>query len=226
MLEYIIQNKEIIKLIYGLAIVTICIAIVLKTDRLFRLSYHQGIRYFRNALFFYGISFIFRYFLLQSELFNSTFLSYDLSKFLFEFFIIMAGFFLLYSLLWKNFESEDPYPSSLFNKHLMIFYAMTIVILLLDYIWAGYYFMFISQIALFLAASIVSFNNYSNKGSERKFTKFYFIAMLLSLSAWTLNAVSALYLNWNIFAIIAVYMFNIILFIILLYGVFNVTRKQ
>lgn len=225
MLDYIIQNKDLIKAIYGLIVIFVCIAIVLKTDKLFKISYHQGIRYFRNAFFFYGISFIIRYFLFQDFIFESTFLSYNIVKFLFEFFIIMAGFFLLYSLLWKEFEENEPYPSSLFNKCLMIFYAMTLVIVFVDYIWGSYYFMFLSQIVLFIIASIISFINYSKKGKQRKFLKFYFIAMLLSLTAWILNAITALYLGWNFIALIIIYIINISLFLLFLYGVFEVTKR-
>ena len=58
---FIIQNKELFKIIYALVIVLICILIVIKTNKLFRLSFHTGIRYFRNTFFFYGIAFAIRY---------------------------------------------------------------------------------------------------------------------------------------------------------------------
>ena len=103
MFNLIIENKEIIKLFYGIVIGLICLIIVLKTDRLFRISLHQGIRYFRNAFLFFGIGFIIRY--LLGALFSYEFFSYSyypIFNILFEFFLIMAGFFLIYSLLWKK----------------------------------------------------------------------------------------------------------------------------
>ncbi|MCX6746632.1 MAG: hypothetical protein NTU63_00685 [Candidatus Pacearchaeota archaeon] len=60
--SWIITNKEVFEIIYALMICLICALIVVKTDRFFRLSLHQGIRYFRNAFLFYGIAFLFKYF--------------------------------------------------------------------------------------------------------------------------------------------------------------------
>lgn len=226
MLELIIENKELIKIFYGLVIAIICTIIVIKTDKLFRISNHQGIRYFRNAFFFYGIFFLIRYLIIQPPLSEMFLLNSTSYKFLVEFFVIMAGFFLLYSLIWKQFEYDDPYPSSLLNKNLMIFYAMTVIIFFIDYVWNAYYFLFFSQVILFISASIISYINYAKKGEKRMFLKFYFIAMILSLTAWLLNSISALYLEWNIMAVIAIYIINVIIFLLFLYGVVYVTKRD
>jgi len=61
--DLIIENKELLKILYALIITVICLFIVIKTNKLFKISSHQGIRYLRNAFFFYGIAFITRYFL-------------------------------------------------------------------------------------------------------------------------------------------------------------------
>ena len=122
MYMWIIGNKELIKVFYALIIVLICAVIVIKTDRLFHLSLHNGIRYFRNAFFFFGIGFISRYFLM-------IFPSYSVNKIIFEFFMIVAGCFLLYSLLWKRIESfGKEYHSSLFNPYVLVFYLMSFII--------------------------------------------------------------------------------------------------
>jgi hypothetical protein len=91
--SFIIANKDLFKIIYAFLIILICLFIVLKTHKLFHLSLHPGIRYFRNAFFLYGIAFFARYFLslvIKQPLVTTS---------IFEFFIIMAGFFLLYSLI-------------------------------------------------------------------------------------------------------------------------------
>ena len=225
--NFIVQNKELIKIFYGLIIVFICLIIVLKADRLFRLSMHKGIRYFRNAFFFYGIGFLMRYILGTPFLKKIIVVNFGITKFLFEFFMIMAGFFLLYSLIWKKIEvSEEDYPSSLLNKKILIFYIMTLIFVILDFIWQTFFFMFFSQIVLFFCASIISFVNYKNKGNKNKFLKFYFIAMILSFLAWTLNALTMLLLNWNYSALITIYILNMIIFLLFLYGVINVTKKS
>ena len=131
--ELIIGNKELLKILYTLIIAIICVFIVIKTNKLFRISLHQGIRYLRNAFFFYGIAFIVRYFLgtisFQGDLNN---IYNSLIKISFEFFIIIAGFFLLYSLLWRRIKSSEKNFSSLFNKGVAIFYFMAFIISFLD----------------------------------------------------------------------------------------------
>jgi len=221
MYEWIIQNKDILKLFYGLAITLICAIIVIKTDRLFRLSLHQGIRYFRNAFLFYGMGFLIRY--ISGNFFQENY--YFFTNFLFEFFLIMAGFFLLYSLVWKKFEDSKRHSvSSLFNSRILLFYLMAFVISVLDLIWSTHSFMFISQIILFVFATAISYSNYQSN-EKGKFLKFYFVAMLLSLIAWILNFLATLTFDWNSLMLINVYGLNIIIFLLFLYGVIKVTKK-
>lgn len=224
MYDWIIANKELCKIFYLLAVAVICTIIVLKTDRLFRISLHPGIRYFRNAFFFYGIAFITRYFLGAN--FLSVYVNFNphLINALFEFFLIMAGFSLFYSLLWKKFESSKMAFSSLFNFKIIIFYFLAFMIVILDNLWGTYAFMFFSQIILFSCASVISYINYKKNGVKHKFLKFYFIAMLLNLFAWSLNALVALYLNWNKMMLTNVYLLNIIIFLLFLFGVIKVTK--
>ena len=227
MLQLILENKEIIKLFYGLIIGLICAVIVLRTDKLYSISLHQGIRYFRNAFFFYGIAFIIRFLFGAMMFYNILPSNYNsLTKIMFEFFIIMAGFFLIYSLLWKRIEGvEGDYKSSLLNTKIMAFYAMAFVLVLLDHVWQAYYFMFFSQIMVFIFASAISYVNYMRNGKKHKFLKFYFISMILSLSAWVLNALAPLYFNWSQGVLISVYILNSILFLLFLWGVTNITKK-
>lgn len=227
--EVILQNKELLKIFYALVIGLACAVIVLKTDRLFRLSSHQGIRYFRNAFFFYGLAFIARYFLVDVFIYanlsmNDIFL--NLTKDIFEFLLVMAGFFLLYSLVWKLFERpKEHHFSSLLHSKIAIFYLMAFVIILLDHLWATYYFMFFSQVILFACAVAVSFINYKTGRSQHKFRKFYCIAMILSLAIWTLNLVAASFSNWHLGVLVNVYTLNAISFLLFLFGVVWVTKK-
>jgi len=222
----IVANKELLKIFYALAITTICLFIVIKTNRLFKISSHQGIRYLRNSFFFYGIAFIIRYFFGALHFNNNLSNIYNfLIKAFFEFFIVMAGFFLLYSLLWKKMELEANF-SSLLNPKIFIFYGMAFVIVFLDFIWNTGYFMFISQIVLFFFALTVSFVNYKINGKRHKFLKFYFMAMLLSFAAWILNALAALYFDWDKGIMMSIYGINTIFFLLFLYGVIKVTKLK
>lgn len=221
----IIENKNILELIYALTVSLICAVIVIKTDKFFRLSLHQGIRYFRNAFFFYGIAFIARYiFGILSDLgFDSAYIV----QVIFEYFLIMAGFFLLYSLVWRKFESsKEEYFSSLFNAKIAAFHVIALIIAVLDNLWQTYYFMFVSQIIIFFYASIISFANLRKNRNRYKFLKFYFVAMLLGFVAWTLNLLAPLYFEWNSGILINVGIINIIFFLLFLYGIIKVTKTE
>lgn len=225
--ETIIQNKELFKFIYSIIIIVICFIIVLKTDRLFRLSFHQGIRYFRNAFFFYGLAFIARYLLGANYLFaiKNNF-QFSVIEIVFEFCLIMAGFSLLYSLVWKKFERPGNESfSSLFNVRFFLFYTLAVIIAILDYLWATYIFLFILQILLFSYASIISCINYKNKRMGG-FLKLYFIVMLLNLAAWTANFLASTFFEWHQGVLIGIYLLNIIIFVILLYGVIKTTKNK
>ncbi|GBE20485.1 MAG TPA: hypothetical protein ENG87_01615 [Candidatus Pacearchaeota archaeon] len=227
MSHLLIENKELIKIFYGLIIAVICIFIVYRSDKLFRISMHKGIRYFRNAFLFYGLAFIIRYLFGAMIFYNylSQFYS-PVINILFEFFLVMAGFFLLYSLLWKKIETtEENYYTSLFNSKIAIFYFMSLMIVLLDYLWGTHGFMFVSQIILFAVISIVSYINYIKKGGRHRFLKFYLIAMLFSFAAWVMNFITAVYLNWNQALLINVYILNMLIFLLFLWGVVKVTKK-
>jgi len=218
--DLIIGNREIFILIYTMLIGLICFIIVLRTDRLFRLSFHQGIRYFRNAFFFYGLAFISKYLL------GTTPINRNLMKGIFEFFLIIAGFSLLYSLTWKKIEYlKTGSNSSLFNLRVSLFYLMAFILVGLDYLWQTYSFMFASQIVLFVYASIISGINYRKSKKKNNFMKVYFVVILLNLLAWILNFVVASLFNWNQIGVINIYILNLIIFALFLYGVTNVTKK-
>lgn len=226
MYNWVIENKELFKFVYTIVIGLVCFIIVIKTDRLFRLSLHQGIRYFRNAFFFYGLAFIMRYLLGTVYFFtNRTSLHSSIMQIVFEFFLIMAGFSLIYSLLWKRFEPEEKSASSLFNVRFAVFYSIALVIVLLDILWKTYFFMFSLQIVLFGSASIISYTNYK-KSEKGSFLKLYFIVMILNLVAWLANFIVASLLSWHKAGLISIYTLNIMIFFLFLYGVFKVTKKR
>jgi hypothetical protein len=223
MYELVIENRDLLKIAYGLAIALICLIIVVKTNKLFKLSAHQGIRYFRNAFLFYAIAFIIRY-IFGTHFFYQLLTSkyHFLISIPFEYFLVMAGFFLFYSLLWKKMDRRA--TSSLFNSKILLFHAIAILIVCFDFMWQTFFFMFASQIILFIFASVISYANYKKSKSTFKFSEFYFIAMILSLFAWILNAIASL-VNWNIGILVDIYIINMIIFSLILYGVLTVTKN-
>lgn len=220
----IVKNQELFRLVYMLLIVLVCFMIVVKTNRLFRLSSHQGIRYFRNAFFFYGLAFLVRYPLGESYFLAYRIIPSFITKALFEFFLIMGGFSLLYSLLWKKLETKEGSLSSLFNAKIALFYALALVIVGLDYLWKTYYFMFASQIIMFGYAVGISYLVYTKGRGRQNFLKLYLVVMILNLVAWLSNFAVAIFFNWNQGGVISVYILNLIIFLLLLYSVVKVTK--
>jgi hypothetical protein len=223
--SFLLENKYILELLYALAISFICGLIVIRTDKFYRLSLHQGIRYFRNAFLFYGVGFIARYLF---GVFNDLDFDYAiLLKIIFEYLFVMAGFFLLYSLIWRKIESPtEEYKSSLFNAKILIFYVMAVVIVAMDQLWQTYYFMFISEILIFLLVSILAYANFLKDKGKHRFPGFYFFITLIGLAGWVLNFLAESYFNWSHEVLIFVGIVDIIFFILFLYGVIRVTKQK
>jgi hypothetical protein len=223
--DWILTNKELLKIIYALIICFICAIIVLKTDRLFKLSDYQGLRYLRNAFFFYGIAFFVRFILGAIIISNYQQIYPILIKIIFNFSIIMAGMFLFYSLIWKKVEKKQQY-SSLLNFNIGILYLISIIITIFDYLLTTNLFMYVSQIILFTIMAIISYNNYTRAGRKHKFLKYYFLTMILGLLAWILNTALFYFLNWNKIVQMQVYALNIIFFLFFLYGITKFTKSK
>jgi hypothetical protein len=221
----ILENKWILELIYAFVICAICMVIVFITDKFYRLSLHQGIRYFRNAFLFYGIAFVGRYLF---GLFSDISFGYAfVAQIFFEFFLVMAGFFLFYSLVWKKFEQKKTYYfTSLVNSKIILFELIALIIAILDTSWRTYYLMFFSQILVFFCASIIAFYNYRTKDNKKhKFLKFYLLAMILEFVAWVLNYLAAAYFHWRHLVLVDIGLINSIFFISILCGVIKITKK-
>lgn len=235
--EIIFENRNLLKLVYTLIIGTICFIIFAKTNKLFRISSHQGIRYFRNAFLFYGFGFILRYALVT--LYDITGENYRLFvfspfvKLVHDFFLVMAGFFLLYSLLWRSFENSKGSRSSLFNLRIMLFYILALIIALLDYTWSTYSFMYLSQIVVFSFAGGVCFARFGESQKAGSFFNFYFMVIILNFIVWTANfIISSSFgyvidspFDWQGFGVIATYALNLIIFSLFLYSILNSTKK-
>ena len=223
--EWILANKEILKVVYALVIVSICAIIVLKTDRMFKLSDYQGLRYFRNAFFFYGLAFFVRFILggIPAIADKSIFLLKV--GFFFEFFIIVAGFFLLYSLIWKRIEKVKSYHS-LLNLRALIFYVVALLVTFLDLFYNTTLLMYSLQIVLFATIGVISYGNFSKDKKKHKFLKYYFLVIILGLIAWVLNAALEYFLNWNKVIQMGVCGLNILFFVFFLYAITKITKSK
>ncbi len=225
LLEWILLNKENLKIVYALLVLFICSIVVLKTDRLFKLSDYQGLRYFRNSFFFYGLAFFFRFILGVIPNISEKSFYFLNTHFLFEFFIIVAGFFLLYSLVWKNFEKKKLH-NSLFNLNAGFFYFSGFLIGFFDFILKSPILMYLSQIILFLIMVIISYLNFSSNKNSSNFLKNYFIIILVGLTSWILNLSLRYFPIENSVVQIGIYGLNILFFVFFLYAIIKITGNK
>lgn len=218
MYEWFFLHKDLCEGIYSALLFLICILIVLRSDKLFRLSFHQGIRYFRNAFFFYGLAFFIKGFL--NEVFEL-----GLSIYLFEIFVLMGSFSLFYSLIWKRFESGDGAVSSIFNLRMLIFWLMTILIVTLDFFWGTHLLLFAAQFLIFVIATVLSLSNCSKGLCKKKgsFSRLYFFAISILLISWILQILLEAIFFWYPGILIAVYILNLLVFVTILFGVIKLT---
>jgi len=219
--EWIFSSRELFKAAYALIILLSCFMIAIKSDRLFKLSDHQGLRYFRNAFLFYGLSFAVKFILggIANPVGNiaGNQIFFAITNYLFNFLTIMAGFFLLYSLIWKYIEKEKNYHS-LLNVRVGILFIVSIAIVSLGPLLKIDYLVHYSQLVLFFIMLIISFNNYVKDKGEHLFLKYYFFTMILGLTTWIFRFFAATYAY--------AYLTNLLFFMVFLFMISKITKRN
>jgi hypothetical protein len=218
----LLNNKNFLEYIYAFIISCISLMILFKTDRYFRLSLHNGLRYFRNSFLFYGLAFFWKFILADLTNLNTT--SIFFSQFIFEYLLIMGGLFLLYSLIWKKFDLHKITYSSLINSKIVFLHLIAIILSLFDSFFESYKFLFISQILIFSFSIILFFKNYKKNEKKSSLPKIYILALSLGLIAWILNFFTAKFFKWNTLLLIDIGILNIIFFILILFSIFRITK--
>jgi len=97
--------------IYTLVIVFLCFLVYYKTKEMYDLTKHKGIKYFRFAFLFFGLSYACRFLI---HLIQLSLIAFDFilpKRFLFPVFMVPVGYFstmailfLAYSLVWKKLK--------------------------------------------------------------------------------------------------------------------------
>lgn len=154
---------------------------------------HQGLNYFKNAFLYYAIGSFFRIPLVAYLIAGIVNLKYITIKFFFVFFMNLAGFNLIQSLFWRKIKNKDLYTNSV-----KVF--ISIIIATFDCLFSNTtIYSFYVQIIIFTLVSIVTYNNYSSEKNMniKKKRFFYFISMLLILTAWVANYIGVVFLSKN-----------------------------
>jgi len=162
--------------IFALVAVFFCFAIYLKTKESYELTKYEGIKYFRDAFMFIGVSYLIRFFF--SILFFSS-IAFDFFipiRLLQPFFILPLGYFstialfyLVFSRVWKKFETLEM---------LAFGYIMAVLVPVVSFISGSHIALFFLQGVLFILAAVLV---YSSKGKNKLMYVLVFFLWLINL---------------------------------------------
>lgn len=174
-----------IETVYLLLVVFPAFFIFNRTRKLFSFSSYKGIRYISSAFLYLAVGFILRFIVMLSKNSLGTIKTFGLLTLLMEFFLIMPGLLLLYSLVWQGFER------SLFSRRsiaLVLLHLIAAVIAVADWYLGSLILLYSSQIIAFAVASVLSFQRYTRK--RNNFMQMYFMAMVLFWLVWVINLIA------------------------------------
>lgn len=208
-----------INLIYVLVVAIFCFVIYFKTRGLYKLSYHKGIKYFRNTFLFFGIMYVLRLFLypFRREMVIPYFFNIDLFKvmlFIMVYASLMASIYLIYSIFWKKIGK------TIFSKVYMV-HILALIIALIAVKEKTPLIFIIPQVILFLLLVAVSFLHYKRTKYKEHYSKLYLIYILIFL-LWIITNVSEfLVLFFQEFILII----HSVLVVLLLFVFFKVIKE-
>lgn len=218
---FYMDNRLLIQSIYTFVVVLCCLIVYFRTLKLYKATGYDGIKYFFMAFLYYALGFItifaYGWRILLGNLGKSVVMNYI--PILLEYFLIMGGFYITYSLLWKKFL-DDTWISRIILLHMI-----AIIIALADMFYTHAYLMFIMELVIGIYAAIIIYTNYMDNKSQ-KFTQFYFISMVCNVLGWLMYFAG--YITNNDYPIMMLYTYIIIMlaFIFLLYGVLGLERNN
>jgi hypothetical protein len=102
------------EIIYSFVIIICCLMIYFGTRKLYELSSHKGIKYFRFSFLFFALAYFFRSFVKFSAIIFNDHAIFGIhpqllslaSSFIFMYLSSIAIFYLLYSIIWKKLKHK------------------------------------------------------------------------------------------------------------------------
>jgi hypothetical protein len=209
------------EILYSFVIIVCSLMIYFGTRELYELSSHKGIKYFRQAFLFFALAYFFRSFIKLLVFYFNVPGLYQIPRvlfsplisqatlFLFMYFSFMAVFYLVYSLMWKNWNGNK-----IFIFHVVAI-LMALAVLSRDaLIYIG--------LNLLLFVFVLFVFIYSHNHSKNKMRKLYVIYFLL-LFFWILNIIDILLPRVLIYFQLSIYLFSLVIFLIILYKTLKAT---
>src|SRR3989338_851218 len=170
-----------IELGFTLVAVVFCFLIYFKTKEIYELTKYKGIKYFRGAFLFFGLSYVMR-FLFSLVLLSKIAFDFFLPRHLvMPFFILPLGylstigiFYLIFSSVWKRFNNKN----MLFVGH-----TVAIVLSLASFATRSHFILVLLQCVLLLVAVILRICMGKERRGLSQIKVLYFLVAFL----WLIN---------------------------------------
>jgi len=199
--------------IYSLIVIVSCLIIFFKTKDLYKISGHQGIKYFRYTFLFFGLSFVarllapvFRAFLeIRPHIFHPG------VNFLIVYTGTMAAISLLFSFYWKRFKLSNP---------TLVIHLIAMAISVLTLFGRIRLFVLLTQAIIFPLAIIFG---YFGSRKSKKHGSMFVLYFLLFLS-WIGNVFAHFATRISLALGLSLNIVSIVLFVIILVRVLKLTK--
>jgi hypothetical protein len=215
----LISLRPQIELIYALIIVVVSGIIYLYLNRINRLANHKGIGYFMKAFLFYGMAFFMRFMIYSTKEMIPK--NYSILLFLgvlaYEYFLCAAGFYLAYSMVYKNFS----------ENRMIFLHGVAVIIAVLD-IKFFHMFLYASQFAVLAYAILLSYGNYmqAKKSGKNRIESIYFTALVLILLAYIINMAEELLRSSLPYFYIYAYLLTLLGMFLILLSIFKINSVK
>lgn len=172
--------------LYVLMIAVPSIYIFSSIWKIYSFSSYRGLKYLAMAFLFFASGFIVRYVIMGMKIFSNnmgTIKTFGILTFIMEVLLMLPGFLILYSLIWRKIEKKH-YAKEI-NLHALCIYLIVSGIAFVDTLTKGFYGMYFSQILVFAIALGISIKRYSDL--KNNFRQMYILTMVLFLVVWIIN---------------------------------------
>lgn len=183
MLEWYATHFGNISIVYGIVVTIITGIISHRSYKYFELSSHTGLRLIATSFLAFCVGFA----LVSLRYINSLYLQLPIDPYLqyaFEVAICLAGFYIVYSLMWKRIYFPLDFT----------FFVLAFCIALVDYIVASAYqtFMYLSQLIVLSLGIGISYHKscMAKKAGKHTFLRMYFYTLVLMFFGYLINFIN------------------------------------
>jgi len=174
------------EIVFTVAAVVFCFLIYFKTKESYELTKYEGIRYFRDAFLFFGLSYAIRFFF-SLVLLSIIAFDFIVPRIMFiPLFILPLGYFstigifyLIFSSVWKSFKSRSL---------LVLGHSAAILLSIISFITRSHMILLYFQSALLVLAMIFSSTMHkSEKRVSHAKVLYFLVALLWLINLWVID---------------------------------------